>query len=175
MADKKTINPQTGRFILVKEWRDWFSEEKLMVGKQLYKNSNVRQFSSTETSAHAEVIDGTKVYSVSIMNAPNSYSEKWNADSFSCNCKKKRNRGYWDYKSGDYYQTGEHEAALLFRWEAQHGIWLFEESDAELNFQTIQRRPQAQKRTVETTKRSRIKNQNSGKRLFRKPTGRRLF
>ena len=70
MADKKTINPQTGRFILVKEWRDWFSEEKLMVGKQLYKNSNVRQFSSTETSAHAEVIDGTKVYSVSIMNAP---------------------------------------------------------------------------------------------------------
>ena len=160
MADKKTINPQTGRFILLKEWRDLFSEDNLQAGKRLYKGNNVRQFSSTETSAHAEVIEGAKVYSVSIMNAPNSYSEKWNADSFSCNCKGKRSKRHWDYKTGKTYYTCEHEAAVLFRWETHHGIWLFEESDAELNSrrlkEDLQRRKEQLKLQKETESKIKI-------------------
>ena len=74
MADKKTINPQTGRYISMKDWNSLFSEEMLRNGKLLYMKNAVRQFSDTETSAHAEVIDGTKVYSVNITGAPGSYS-----------------------------------------------------------------------------------------------------
>ena len=84
MADKKTINPQTGRYISMKDWNSLFSEEMLRNGKLLYMKNAVRQFSDTETSAHAEVIDGTKVYSVNITGAPDSYSTKWDVNSFSC-------------------------------------------------------------------------------------------
>ena len=125
------INPETGRYTVLKDWHGLFTEEMLQKGKLLYIKNAVKQFTATGSSARAEVINGTKVYSVSIINAPDSYSSKWNVNSFSCNCRTKRNRRVWDYKTADYFYTCEHEAAVMHFWEAKHGMWLFEETDAD--------------------------------------------
>ncbi len=144
MADIKTTNPKTGHYISMKNWQSLFSDDMLRSGKLLCMKNAIRQFSANDTSAHAEVAEGGKIYFVDINNAPNSYSTHWDVNSFSCSCRTKRNRRVWDYKSGNVYYTCEHEAAVLYHWEAKHGLWLYEESDAE--FKARKHREELQQR-----------------------------
>lgn len=111
----------------IKEWRELFSKKILEDGKRLANGGEWQYFWWNELSAKGKVriaAKGQQWGEVTVKHLPQSYSDDWDENNFTCSCQKRR--GYYFVK-----EMCVHEAALLFRLEKEHGPWKFTETEEE--------------------------------------------
>ncbi len=108
------------------DWRGLFQWYALRDAQRILDNNGVTIFYvyDDERSCNAQVETGRQKYKVNIQRAPKQYSDSWDNAIFTCTCPQLSRYS----RRKDYC---EHIAAVMLRWEKQHGPWVFYETEAE--------------------------------------------
>lgn len=108
------------------DWRPLFSNSVLKDAQKLVKDGQCQLLATSNSNCKAAIYPSTKSeVTVSVSNAPVSYSDKWSSSRFRCSCKKRY--GYYTYQN----PYCVHKAAMLLAWEKERGPWEITESEAE--------------------------------------------
>ncbi len=113
--------------VQIVEWEGFFTPNIIRRGRELLEKHRLHDFRCTETTADALIITPAQAYEVSVHSAPDGYDDTWGDAVFSCTCRSKQSK--MTSERGKRYNRAicPHEAALMLRWEEEHGPWRFEE------------------------------------------------
>ena len=130
-----------------KDWRPLFTSAQIQTGIGLANDGKVVRMQTSDNFCEATVkISSAVRYEVSIR-APRRYDEQWSGMPFICSCRTSYNSRYRKVRRRDWGWVGDtvehvdeprlwakcdHMAAVMLLWEHEHGPWVVEETEEEL-------------------------------------------
>ncbi len=132
----------------IKNWRELFPASYLESAERILNSGKILSFKASGDHANAllETKPGFQCR-VSLF-APTRYEEDWDSDRFSCSCVAKRHHRYLRKGGWQSATICQHEAAVLLKWEAEHGVWEFSESQ-EAYSERVRKEQERQQRRAE--------------------------